>query len=89
MDDLPGIGKSFDRTFADEVGNENDLALGRRSNFQDTDAANLKPSASCRGCRRNQSAGLPCQYDLIVGNELDLILQKRRRPESQSAQSEV
>jgi hypothetical protein len=89
MDDRPGIGESFDWTFADEVGNENDLALGRRSNFQHTDAANLKPSASRRGCRRNQSAGLSCHYDLIVGNKLDLIVQKRRRTECQSAQSEV
>ena len=89
MDYRPGIGQSFDRTFADEIGNENDLALGRRGNFQDTDAANLKPSAKLPRRRRNQSAGLACQYDLIVGNELYLILQKRRRTESQSAQSEV
>ena len=89
MDYRPGIRQPFDRSFPHEIGDENDLGLGGRGNFQDTDAANLKPPAKYGRRRRNQSAGFARQYDLIVGNELYGLLEKGRRTESQSAQSEV
>ena len=89
MDYRPGIRQSFDRSFPHQIGNENDLALGCCGNFQDTDAANLKPSAKYGRRRCNQSARLFRQYDLIVGNKLNLVVEKGRRTESQSAQSEV
>ena len=42
MGTRPGIGKSLDGAFLNEVGNENDVRFGNGVNLKDADTSNFK-----------------------------------------------
>lgn len=73
----PGIGKSLDRAFLNEIGNENDVRLSNGVNLKDANASNFKLAEQLRRGAGAKKSALTPQQHLVVGHQHNLVLKDR------------